>query len=199
MALSEREPLWARFDALSKKVDQLQAERLSRSSEDKSRERYIRELEGANESEVAEYVKSVDDSRVIEAFSALKHRLTRTSLAQLCLDLLRRPGVNARYIGALGIGSCRKGTCDQEATQALVQLIRDPNEAYNISLIAFTSLELIHFPKCSGPPEAITGTHSHGLPEEPNAGQPDLLSTMWDIVNSKGRGVDEGERDADQE
>lgn len=193
MAQSEPESLWARINTLFEQISHLEAEILSKSPRCQEEERYVEELEDLNESDAAEYLRSVDDARVWDAFSVLSDRLDRTSLAQICLELLRRPGVHTRLTGAFGIGSCFKGTFDDGASNALLQLIRDPHEVKGIGFMAYTSLEMIHFPGCSRPPQAVVGAHSHELLEKRNASQTDILNRIdWDFVNSfdsRGRGV----------
>lgn len=191
MAQSERELWRARLNSLDEKLRHLEAQLPSKTPErQEEEERYARELKGLNESEATEYLRLVGDEQVGAAFSVLSGQLTKTSLARVCLELLRFPGVNARFFGANALGLCLKKTRDQEASKALAQLIRDSHEVAFTRFIAFTSLEIIHFPRLPYPRLAVAAAPSPELPETSNARDADYLSLIdWDYVNSICRGA----------
>jgi hypothetical protein len=190
MAQSEREDLRARYDSLREWSNRVGAQLQSITSGRQDKERYARELKGLNESEATEYLRLVDDEQVGAAFSVLSGQLSKTSLARVCLELLRFPGVNARFFGANALGLCLKKTRDQEASYALAQLILDSHEVALTRFIAFTSLEIIHFPRLPYPRLAVAAAPSPELPETSNARDADYLSLIdWDYVNSICRGA----------
>jgi hypothetical protein len=192
MAQSEREDLRARFDSLSEKFRHLSAQLSSETSVRQDRERYARELKGLNESEATEYLRLVGDDRIGAAFSVLSDQLTKTSLTHVCLELLRFPGVNARFFGAISLRKSLKGTCDQEASNALAQLIRDSHEVAFTRFVAFVILEIINYPRCTQQRQAVAAATSPELPETSNARDADYLSLIdWDFVNSICRGPNE--------
>jgi hypothetical protein len=192
MAQSEREDLRARFDSLREWSSRVGAQLQSITSGRQDKERYARELNGLNESEATEYLRLVGDEQVGAAFSVLSGQLTKTSLARVCLDLLRFPGVKARFFGANALGSCLKGTRDQEASYALAQLIFDSHEVALTRFSAYTSLEIIHFPRLPYPRLAVAATASRELLETSNAREDDYLRLIdWDYVNSVCRGANE--------
>lgn len=94
--------------------------------------------------EAIDYLKNVDDDRLLHAYLILLRRLNPSVLAEACLRLMARPETWARRLGAGDIGVLLQGTCSEKGSQALALIIRNPGERDDVRLIAYSSLELIN-------------------------------------------------------
>ncbi len=136
-----------RFDCLKREIAEIQSlTTLDRIRQDIG-EGYARQLDRMSDAEAVEHLRSVDESRVLGAYIILKERLDRPTLAGICLDYLSRPGHDYRLTGALEIGSCLKQTANREVCRTLAHIVRNAQEASDIRLAAYTSLELIDWGK----------------------------------------------------
>ncbi|MCX7428603.1 MAG: hypothetical protein NTW96_23630 [Planctomycetia bacterium] len=136
---------------------------------------YAKELERLTDSEAIEHLRSVDESRVVAAYLILSKRLDPNVLADVCLDLLARDGEKSRLTGAIGVGSCLKGTLDARASRALALTVRNRREGIDIRRAAYASLLLVnHGPRPAQREEGFE-------PGEPDSA---LEGVDWGFVDS---------------
>ena len=141
--------LRAKIDCLRRQIDE---ESLPRDViiREEMGEPYIRELENLSDTEAVRYLRSVEDSRVWEAYWILSKRLNPDVLKKICLDYMVRPGSRARLTGVSAIGTLLKKTRDEEVSRLLARIVRNPEESDDIRLLAQCSLELVNWPSKAG-------------------------------------------------
>jgi len=137
--------LRAMTDALKKRGEALKLKIPPERVRDHIGEAYVQMLERLTEAEAVSYLKSVHESKVLQAYWVLSKRLSRNVLAEICLAYLAHPAVRTRLTGALGIGTCLKRTRNEKASHALALIIRNPQEDKAVRQAAYSSLELIHW------------------------------------------------------
>jgi hypothetical protein len=139
---SELFELHAKLDSLRLQIANLI------SSKEKVRERIgssrANDLDKLTDAEAIQYLKSVDDSALMDGYLYLSERLDPTVLVEICTQYMARPARNARLTGIARIGTLLKGTSDNEVSRTLARIVRDTNEADDIRLVAHTSLVLIN-------------------------------------------------------
>jgi hypothetical protein len=175
MSPEERSRLNAELDSLKLQLRALDAAVPEEALRGQIGEHYVRELESLTDSEAAEHLRSVDESRVQGAYLVLSTRLDRAVLASICLEYMRRPGHRARHTGVQGIGSCLKGSGNPEACRALARIICNQKEPRDTRIAAYGSLELI---------EGVTNRRTSVAGGKRVPRDPELGDIDWALVES---------------
>jgi hypothetical protein len=183
MTNSRLKQLRALADSLREKIGDTKS--LPGKLREKIGESFIRDLEKLTDTEAVQCLKSVDDSKVVETYLILSKRLSSDALAEICLEYMKRSKPNTRLTGAGGIGICLKRTNNKEASNALAQMIRNPEESDDIKLAAYSSLELINYNRPLESTSTIDVDELFQLLENDIPSPSDAIRTIdWSFVDS---------------
>jgi hypothetical protein len=183
MSNSRSTLLLARLRCLEKQLEDLTAS--PDTTRGRIRESYVQDLKKLTVPEAVQYLTSVEESRVEEAYSILSERLHPAELTEICIGYMRRRGPRARLTGVLGIGRCLKRTYNKEASHALATIIRNPHEPEELRLLAYGSLELINWTR----EVDFAGSVAEGelfplLQKDGPSGRDMLQAIDWSFVDS---------------
>jgi hypothetical protein len=133
-------------------------------------------LDSLPANEAIQYLRTIDDSKIVQAYLVLSKRLDDPTLAETCVDFLGRKTFGHRLLGASEIGVLLYGTHDVDASRALASMISDPLELVQLRVLAYNSLELIN----KGSSARLLETIDQVEPE--SAGGLDRIN--WSFVDS---------------
>ncbi len=145
MSNSLNAALRARLAAIDANIRALEAAVPGEAIERQIGEEYVRRLRAMTDAEAIEHLRSADDSKILGAYYILSARVAPAALARVCLENLTSAKYNTRLGAAHWIGRFLKKTCDAEACRALANIVRRPDEANQIRLAAYASLEVINW------------------------------------------------------
>jgi hypothetical protein len=140
-------------------------------------ESYVQQLGNLSDAEAVQYLKTVDDAKLGQAYLILSKQLSNSVLIEVCLDYLARPTFTPRLIG-MQIGVLLYGTYHRRASQMLATIIQDAQEQVGIRNLAYSSLKQINADN------TMMEDVRQWIQSEPSIQASSLVEINWDFVNS---------------